>query len=67
LIEKRNQISIKIDEIKEKQKNDKGDEVQEKKANEDRPKHPITIKIDDAKLDIEKLRENKQQLKDNHD
>merc|ERR1712183_1135296 len=65
----RNDINKKIDDIKEKQKNEKGEgEVQEKKpAKEDRPKHPLTIKIDGAKNDIEILRTSKQALKDQHD
>merc|ERR1711862_558432 len=51
-----------------KQKNEKGEQVQEKKpSKEDRPLHPITKKINGIKDDIEKLRNTKQTIKDDHD
>jgi len=70
LIEQRNKVNQQIDEMKEKQKTEKGDDskVQEqKKGKEDRPKHPITIKIDGIKSDIKNLRNTKQTIKDDHD
>jgi len=56
--------------MKEKQKTEKGDDTkvqEQKKSKEDRPLHPITIKINGIKADIDKQRAVKQTLKDDHD
>lgn len=68
LIDEKNEINQKIDEVKATQKGKNEEELKaEKKGKEDRPKHPLTTKIDDVKKNIEDLRKKKDKLKDDHD
>merc|ERR1712183_229090 len=68
-IEEKNKLSAQIDEVKKKQQEGKGDAGEENKdkKKEDRPKHPLTIKIEKCKEDIEKFRNTKTTLKDDHE
>jgi len=67
-IEQRNLINQSIDLIKEKQKTEKGEEAPKKDAKkDDKPKHPLTLKIDELKEGIEALRKEKSDLKDAHE
>merc|ERR1712151_1410849 len=54
-IEEKNKLSAKIDEVKKQQADQKGEEADKKENNkkEDRPKHPLTIKIEKMKEDID--------------
>merc|ERR1711976_49032 len=63
-IEEKNKLSAKIDEVKKQQADAKGEEGKKK---EDKPKHPLTIKIEKNKEDIEKLRNTKTQMKEEHE
>jgi len=68
-IEEKNKLSAKIDEVKKQQADQKGEEV-EKKENikkEDRPKHPITLKIEKIYAECDKLRDTKTQIKEDHE
>merc|ERR1712072_756864 len=68
-IEEKNKLSAKIDEVKKQQADAKGEEEvkQENKKKEDRPKHPLTIKIDKNKQEIEKFRDTKTSIKNEHE
>jgi len=67
-IEEKNKLSARIDEVKEKQKNEKGEEAPKQEVKkEDKPKHPLTLKIEKIKDDIEKLRKNKSNMKEEHE
>merc|ERR1711939_778466 len=68
-IEEKNKLSAKIDEVKKQQADQKGEETDKKENNkkEDRPKHPLTVKIEKMKEDIDKLRNTKTQIKDDHE
>merc|ERR1712014_461715 len=65
---KKNKLSAKIDEVKKQQADQKGEEADKKENNkkEDRPKHPLTIKIEKMKEDIDKLRDTKTKIKKDH-
>jgi len=68
-IDARNAVNVTINEVKAKQK-EKMEEAGEEKVEykkEDRPLHPLTVKINDIKKSIEKARADKQALKDAHD
>merc|ERR1712083_686847 len=68
-IEEKNKLSAKIDEVKKQQADQKGEEQvkEENKKKEDRPKHPLTIKIEKMKEDIDKLRDTKTKIKKDHE
>merc|ERR1712084_158074 len=68
-IEEKNKLSAKIDEVKKAQADQKGEEADKKENNkkEDRPKHPLTIKIEKMKEDIDKLRDTKTKIKKDHE
>lgn len=68
-IEEKNKLSAKIDEVKKQQADQKGEEADKKENNkkEDRPKHPLTIKIEKMKEDIDKLRDTKTKIKKDHE
>jgi len=65
----KNKISEQIDEQKKKQNEGKGEAGVDNKdvKKEDRPKHPLTIKIEKCKTDIEKFRDTKTTIKDDHE
>jgi len=68
-IEAKNKLSAQIDEVKKKQQEGKegaGEENKDKKK-EDRPKHPLTIKIEKCKEDIERFRNTKTTIKEEHE
>merc|ERR1712224_429314 len=68
-IEEKSKLSAKIDEVKKQQADQKGEdaEQQEKPKKEDKPKHPLTVKIEKMKEDIDKLRDTKTKVKDEHE
>merc|ERR1712032_193116 len=68
-IDERNKVKERIDEIKAKQKEAEGENNAKSHLNikEDKPKHPLTIKIDDIKKNMDEIRAKKQTLKDDHD
>merc|ERR1712138_369326 len=68
-IEEKNKLSAKIDEVKKQQTDQKGEEADKKENNkkEDRPKLPLTIKIEKMKEDIDKLRDTKTKIKKDHE
>lgn len=67
-IEEKNKLSAKIDAVKEKQRTERGEEApKEEVKKEDKPKHPLTIKIEKIKDEIEKLRATKGTTKDDHE
>merc|ERR1711953_549984 len=67
LIDEKNLISQKIDEAKANQKGEKKEETKAEKGKDERPKHPLTVKIDEVKKHIDDLVNKKQKLKDDHD
>lgn len=68
-IDQRNEVNVVINDVKAKQKEKMGEAGEEKveTKKEDRPLHPMTIKINEIKAAIEAARAQKQVLKDAHD
>jgi hypothetical protein len=71
-IEQRNMINKSIDAVKAKQAEEKGEDGEKKPApkeekDDKKTKHPLTIKIDNLKDGIEKLRKEKSDLKEVHE